>query len=638
MRTDPLLAVVDVFLVVGAYLGALFFRDGGLVPHGGWGSLGRLLALVVVVHLVSNWCWGLYGPLWRHASIHEARLVLMAGATSLLGVLGIVVVSAHSELTAVFAVGCGATTLLIGTTRFRSRLFALQRGKESAAGEPTAVLGAGATGAAIVRDMLRRPETARPVVILDDDPRIRGRSLMGVPVVGAIDELASVAAQFGVGSAVLAIPSADQDLVRRAAEAADLAGVALRVVSGPSEALAGPVSFHNVRDLRIDDLLGRRQVVTDLAAVRSLLSGRRVLITGGGGSIGSEIARQVAEFEPASLVILDHDDTHLHDAAPGIGGPVVQVLADVRDAAVITAVFDQHRPEVVFHAAAHKHVPLLERHPGEAVRSNVLGTWNVVAAARRSGVERLVFISTDKAVEPVNVMGASKRLGELVVLGGNSPGTRFCAVRFGNVLGSRGSVVPTFARQVREGGPVTVTDARMTRFFMTISEAVQLVLQAATMSRGDEVFMLEMGRPVGILDLAHRMVRLAGKRPGVDVEIRIVGARAGEKLTEQLHTPDEQPEETAHPSIFSLRPVGLDPRVLTQSIRTLARLCDLRDEPAVADLLLAVARGTLAAVEGADDLTLTISSPGGLAEPIDLVDVIDLTDKAGLVDEVELSE
>jgi FlaA1/EpsC-like NDP-sugar epimerase len=211
-------------------------------------------------------------------------------------------------------------------------------------------------------------------------------------------------------------------------------------------------------------------------------------------------------------------------------------------------------------------------------------------------------------------------------------------VRFGNVLGSRGSVVPTFARQVREGGPVTVTDARMTRFFMTISEAVQLVLQAATMSRGDEVFMLEMGRPVGILDLAHRMVRLAGKRPGVDVEIRIVGARAGEKLTEQLHTPDEQPEETAHPSIFSLRPVGLDPRVLTQSIRTLARLCDLRDEPAVADLLLAVARGTLAAVEGADDLTLTISSPGGLAEPIDLVDVIDLTDKAGLVDEVELSE
>jgi FlaA1/EpsC-like NDP-sugar epimerase len=638
MRTDPLLAVVDVVLVLGAYLGALFFRHGGAVSHADWGSLGRLLALVVVVHVASNWCWGLYGPLWRHASIHEARLVLMAGATSLLGVLGIVVVSAHSELTAVFAVGCGATTLLIGTTRFRSRLFALQRRRESAPGEPTAVLGAGATGAAIVRDMLRRSHTARPVVVLDDDPRLRGRSLMGIPVVGAIGELGRVAAQYGVGHAVLAIPSAGQDLVRRAAAAADAAGVALRVVPGPGESSAGPVSFHNVRDLRIDDLLGRRQVVTDLGAVRALLSGRRVLITGGGGSIGSEIARQVAEFEPASLVILDHDETHLHDAAPGIGGPVVQVLADVRDADVVAAVFAQYRPEVVFHAAAHKHVPLLERHPSEAVRSNVLGTENVVVAACGAGVERLVFISTDKAVEPVNVMGASKRLGELIVLGGSSAATRFCAVRFGNVLGSRGSVVPTFARQVREGGPLTVTDARMTRFFMTISEAVQLVLQASTMSAGGEVFMLEMGRPVGILDLAHRMVRLAGKRPGVDVEIRITGPREGEKLTELLHATDELLEPTAHPSIFSLRPVGLDPLVLTRSIRSLAGLCAAGDESAVADLLLAVAQGTLASVEGADDLTVTISSPGGLAEPVDLVDVIDLTDKIGLVDEVEFIE
>jgi FlaA1/EpsC-like NDP-sugar epimerase len=637
MRVDPFLALLDVALMLGAYVGVLFFRHGGAVPQPDWQSLGKLLAFLALIHLASNWCWGLYGPLWRYASIHEAQLVLMAGATSLLAVLGVILLTGHSEMTAVFTVGCALTTLLIGAIRFRSRLFALQRRKESASGVPTAIIGAGATGAAIVRDMLRRPETARPVVILDDDPRTKGRSLMGVPVAGSIDDLEVVAPTFGVAQAVLAIPSASQELVRRAASAADAAGVALRVVPGPTETLSGPVSFHDVRDLRIDDLLGRRQVVTDLAAVARLLSGRRVLITGGGGSIGSEIARQVAEFEPSSLIILDHDETHLHDAAPGINGPVTQVLADVRDGEQIQAIFAQYRPEIVFHAAAHKHVPLLERHPTEAVRSNVLGTQNVVSAARACGVERFVFISTDKAVQPINVMGASKRLGELIVLNDNPVGTRFCAVRFGNVLGSRGSVVPTFARQVRAGGPLTVTDARMTRFFMTIREAVQLVLQAATLARGDEVFMLEMGQPVCILDLAHRMVRLAGRRPGIDVEIRITGRRPGEKLTEQLYAPEEQLEETAHPSILSLQPIRLEREILTRNVELLATLSDRHDEGAVAEALLAIAQGTLNAGGRTDNAQNAETAPVGLDEEIDLVEKIDLRKEIDLFDEIDLT-
>jgi FlaA1/EpsC-like NDP-sugar epimerase len=598
MRTDPFLTMLDVALVLGAYIGVLFFRHSGAVPQREWHSLARLLALVAIVHLVSNWCWGLYGPLWRHASIREAQLVLMAGATSLIAVLGIIVLTGHTELTGIFTAGCCVTTLLIGATRFRSRLFALQRRKESTVGEPTAIIGAGTTGAAILRDMLRRPASARPVAILDDDPRTKGRSVMGIPIAGSIDDLPAVAAEFGITQAVLAIPSASQDLVLRVAGMTDAANVTLRIVPTPSELVTRPASIQNVRDLRIDDLLGRRQVVSDLAAVARLLNGRRVLITGGGGSIGSEIARQVSEFDPAELLILDHDETHLYDTAMNVNGKVTQILTDIRDGVSLTALFEEHRPEVIFHAAAHKHVPLLERHPSEAVRSNVLGTHNVVAAARACGVERFVFISTDKAVQPVNVMGASKRLGEMIVLNGNSPSSRFCAVRFGNVLGSRGSVVPTFARQVRSGGPLTVTDARMTRFFMSITEAVQLVLQAATLCAGDEVFMLEMGKPVRILDLAHRMVRLAGKRPGVDIEIRITGRRAGEKLSEELHAPEEELQETPHPSILQLSPVGLDGEALSQSIALLEELTLRHEEAAVADALLAIARGSLGHAHG----------------------------------------
>jgi FlaA1/EpsC-like NDP-sugar epimerase len=322
-----------------------------------------------------------------------------------------------------------------------------------------------------------------------------------------------------------------------------------------------------------------------------------VLITGAGGSIGSEIARQVSECKPARLLLLDHDETHLHDVVATLSHPSVQLLVDIRDSSAIDRLFRVHRPDVVFHAAAHKHVPLLESHPGEAILTNVIGTENLVTAAVAHGVERFVFISTDKAVQPSSVLGASKRLGEQIVLARGPADAPYCSVRFGNVLGSRGSVIPTFAKQIAAGGPVTVTDPRMTRFFMSVTEAVQLVLQAATFAEGGDVFMLDMGEPVPILELAERMIRLTGLTPGTDIAIRITGPRPGEKLAEELRAPGEDTHTTAHPSIVRLYPDALPIARLQAWIDRLADVARAQETAEAARLLMHVGTRPIAEIE-----------------------------------------
>jgi FlaA1/EpsC-like NDP-sugar epimerase len=384
-------------------------------------------------------------------------------------------------------------------------------------------------------------------------------------------------------------------------------------------------------------------VVTDTEGIRRLLEGKRVLVTGGGGSIGSEIARQAHACETAHLALVDHDETHLHDAALDLPGSV-QVLADVRDADQMERVFLEQQPEVVFHAAALKHVPILESHPDEAFRTNIIGTANVLSAARRVGTERVIVISTDKAVRPENVMGASKRMAERLLASCAPPGTRWCAVRFGNVLASRGSVVPTFARQIAQGGPVTVTDARMTRYFMSIREAVELVLQAAALSNGGEIFMLDMGDPVRILDLARRMVRLSGRKEGVDIEIRVTGIRPGEKLTESLHHTDETLEPTVHPDIRLIRGAIERADAVQSEVRQLQGLCDRRE----LELLAAAMKGYAnhAALGPSIDLTEPSLKPPTAAvadqvldltgPPFDGIDVPDPTPLGGTPVAVEV--
>jgi FlaA1/EpsC-like NDP-sugar epimerase len=560
MRVDLPFALLDAFFVSVAFGLILVLRFDGAVPERFWRQFVSALPLIVLVTLAMNWLWGLYGQIWKHASVLEARRIILSTLSTAVILTAVMVVGTRLVPLSVVGLGCLLYTLLAGATRFQSRLFALRRERSDQPGLRVVVLGAGESGASLVREMLRSPRAGLiPIAMLDDNPRTHGRHCLGVPVVGPIADLPRVVADTSAHQAVLAVADPPVELVRRAANLAETADIPLRVLRGVAELVQGQITLRDVRDVRIEDLLGREQVVTDLDAVHRLLSGRRVLVTGAGGSIGSEIARQVAEADPALLLVLDHDETHLHELCAGLTGPVgeqrtVQLLADIRDRTVIRQLFDQHRPEIVFHAAAHKHVPVLEQYPAEAVRTNVLGTANVVDAACETGTEHLVFISTDKAVNPSCVMGASKKLGEQIVMAKSPVGCRFSAVRFGNVLGSRGSVIPTFLRQINGDGPVTVTDPRMTRFFMSIREAVQLVLQAAAMSEGRDVFVLEMGEQVRIMDLARRMIRLAGRRVGDDVEIKVTGVRPGEKLVEELHADDEALELTGHPAIRRLRP------------------------------------------------------------------------------------
>jgi FlaA1/EpsC-like NDP-sugar epimerase len=555
LRVEATAAALDAVLIAGGYCFVMLVRTLGDATPTQWADLLHFLPLAVAITLAVAWLFGLYAQIWRHASVAEARRVLAAGLASAAVVTSASLLVDRPFPLSVSVFGAMAVTMLLGAVRFQSRLFAFNRRKADGTGLRVAVLGAGDAAAELVRSM-RRDATAGlvPVLMLDDDERKQGRACSGVPVMGGFDDLPGLVRTHDLHQAILAVPSAAPEAVRRAADLADGAGVPLRVLPPVRDLVGGRVRTSAVRDLKIDDLHGRTPVQTDLASVRHLLAGRRVLVTGAGGSIGSEIARQVAAAGPARLLLLEHDETHLHELLGTLGdAPSVPLLADIRHREHVAQLFLQHRPEIVFHAAAHKHVPLLEAHPCEAVKTNVMGTRNVVDAAVGAGTERFVLVSTDKAVDPSSVMGATKRIGEVMTLAAGTPARRYSAVRFGNVLGSRGSVIPTFARQIEAGGPVTVTDARMTRFFMSIPEAVQLVLQAAALSDGGEIFMLEMGEPVRIIDLAKRMVRLSGYRPGSDIEIRVTGVRPGEKLEEELRTSLEEPTPTAHPSIVALR-------------------------------------------------------------------------------------
>ena len=588
---DIPMAVVDCCVVVGTYTALLLLRYELTVPPAEWRRFGTFLAVALVVHLVSNRLWGAYGQMWRHASVREARALVFAGATSAIVLLATFAWRADRVPISVVLVGPVVATILMGAVRFQYRLFSFRRSTGRPEGLRVAVVGAGSAGAAVIREMESNDRIGMAAVVLvDDDPRIRGRLLHGVRVAGGVDDLEQIAADYDVHQVLVATEAPQPEFARRVAQRAAAAGVPVKVLPDMADMINDRVSVRNARDLAIEDLLGRRQADVDVEGVRALFRGRRVLVTGGGGSIGTEIACQVARLEPAALFLLDHDETHLHYAAQRIPEFAQQVLADVRDRSEIDGVFGRVRPDVVFHAAAHKHVPILEQHACEAVGTNVFGTVNVVDAAVRSGTERLVLVSTDKAAAPVSVMGASKWLAEQTLLARAPAGRGYCSVRFGNVVGSRGSVIPTFQAQIEAGGPVTVTDPRMTRFFMSIPEAVSLVVQASAVCENHEVFMLELGEPVNVLDLARRMIELNGYAVDRDIAIEIIGPRPGEQLTESVHGDGEEIVETAWPSILALRPITLEPARIHRILDDLSRLVARDDdERARAELLTAAA-------------------------------------------------
>jgi FlaA1/EpsC-like NDP-sugar epimerase len=596
VRAQLLFMVFDAICVLAGYSAAEIFYWRNVAPtEYGW-HFAVFVVIVIVVTLVCNQIYGLYGRMWRHAGLEEARQMILSsgtvGVVLLLIYTGIQVAGYQVVHAQVLVVGLILSTLGMSLIRFQSRIFAWQRGSRGN-GLRVAVVGSRDAAASAVREMIRHPDAGLiPVAVFDDDESVHGMSLIGVPIVGSIRDIPAATSRYMLQEVLLAIPNASPEMIAEVLRTTERAGVAMKVLPTVHDVVAGRRSMFAIRQAReprIEDLLGRTPVATDLEGARLPLEGHRVLVTGAGGSIGSEICRQVAGFAPAQLILLDHDETHLHDTASVLDGPVHQALIDINNREALFEAFERYRPDVVLHAAAHKHVPVLEDHPIEAARTNVFGTLNVIEASEAVGVTRFLLISSDKAVQPSSVMGASKRVAEQVMLNRAPRDSVYCAVRFGNVLGSRGSVIPTFTRQIQSGGPVTVTDPRMTRFFMSVEEAVQLVLQASLLSEGRDIFMLEMGEPVSIMNLAERMIRLSGGQVDVDIPIKIIGRRPGEKLTEELRESDEEVCETEHPSVSRLVPIPTPLAWFDSCLDQLADSMRRRDEEEVRHLLFAIA-------------------------------------------------
>jgi FlaA1/EpsC-like NDP-sugar epimerase len=452
------------------------------------------------------------------------------------------------------------------------------------------IIGAGDTGEALLREIRQSARLPYQVVaFLDDDPRKRGAYINGVPVLDEVAATDTVVARLEIDEIVVATPSASGSEMRAIIERCRAAGKPFKVMPATWEVLDGGLSLGAAREVDINDLLRRPPVELDLVGIRGFLQGKRVLVTGAAGSIGSEICRQVLRYHPASLICLDHDENALFYLERSLAGVESQSavryrLGDVTDPVFVDWLFATDKPQVIYHAAAHKHVPMIEGNPVEGVRNNVFGTETVATMAGRHAAEAFVLISTDKAVNPTSVMGATKRIAELLVQA--LPfSTRYTAVRFGNVLGSQGSVVPLFKEQIAAGGPVMVTHPDMRRYFMTIPEAVELVIQASAMGKGDEVFMLDMGEPVKIVDLANDLITLSGLRPGVDIKIEFSGTRPGEKLYEELYTEGEEADATTHPKILVARQGEQDVGGLEKLIEQLRRAIVDSDEPAVRRLI-----------------------------------------------------
>jgi FlaA1/EpsC-like NDP-sugar epimerase len=545
--------------------------------------------LAAPLRLAVLYKFGMYQRLWRHASIGELKQILFAGSAAALvaAVIGLWFLPAAQitpnrvPFSVVFidafltAAAIALPRLIVRTLRVKNR-----RRRRDDPGRPALIVGAGDTAKLVAKELLANPQLGfEPIGFVDDDAGKHNHVLVELPIFGPLSAIKAIIEQHGVSELIIAMPSAHGDVVRKVVRAGLDCGIPTLTVPSLPELITAKTNGTSLREVEIQDLLRREQVVTDLAAVSELATGETVLITGAGGSIGSELCRQIARLAPSRLVLLGHGENSIFDVLHELRADfadvsLIPVIADVRDKKRLAAIFRAHKPHAVFHAAAHKHVPLMEENVIEAITNNVFGTLNVVDAALESGCEHFVFISTDKAVRPTSVMGATKRIAEMIVQRAASKHDRnFVSVRFGNVLGSRGSVVPTFLRQIRAGGPVTVTHPEMQRYFMTIPEAVQLVLQAGALGRGGEVFLLDMGEPIRIVDIATDLIRLSGLAVGTDIEITFTGMRPGEKLYEEMFFSAENVVATDHPKVLRARN-GILPEGIMRRIEALVNAAE----------------------------------------------------------------
>jgi len=560
--------LVDVVLVAGAFALAFFLRFDFSIPPEQLGLLKTFILPVVAAKLIVFYFAGLYRRIWRYAGMRDFFTIIWASILSTALVIVIIFFIYHTAFPrSVVALDGILTAALIGGARFAARGIRELRLKSilSPPAKPVLIVGAGDTGEAILREMLRRPELAyQPVGLIDDELRKQGVRIHGVRVLGTRKHLRELISKYQVEEVIISMPTVSREVIRDIFFQCQEMGVKCKTLPGIYQIINGTVGIEQIREVGVEDILGREPVAVDLKKVAGYISGKPVLVTGAGGSIGSELCRQVSRLQPSLLIMVDQSEGSLFEIEQELlkerrFASVAAVVADIANRARTKAIFNKYRPAVVFHAAAYKHVPLMEANPIEAIENNLLNTRVVAETAIQAGVERFVFISTDKAVDPVSVMGRSKALAEkLVQFFAHDSSTRFMSVRFGNVLDSSGSVVPTFRHQIALGGPVTVTHPEMARYFMTIPEAVQLVIQAGAMGEGGEVFVLDMGEQVPILELARNMIRLSGFEPEKDIPIEFSGIRPGEKLREKLFRDDEKALPTEHERILVVKNSGPD--------------------------------------------------------------------------------
>lgn len=502
----------------------------------------------------------LYKRIWRYLSIGDLFLIAEVVTGGIfVTVLGLNWVKGIAFPRTVVVLTWFFSLALVGGSRLIWRVYCERKGALNRGQERIIIVGAGDAGEVISREIIRRPGLGKLVGFVDDDKEKIGKRIHNVKVLGNTEEINGILEKEQISTVIISIPAASGKEIKKIVDNVKNKEVKIKTLPGLYELVDGKVSVSRIRDIRIEDLLGREPVDLNLEEISGYLEGRKVMVTGGGGSIGGELARQIYRFEPKSLILLDHSENglfHINLELEGklLGVEIELVVADIRDRDKMDKIFKKYMPEVVFHAAAHKHVPMMEFHPDEAVMNNIIGTKNVGELAEKYGAERVVMISTDKAINPTSVMGASKRVAEMVVKDlGSKSNTKFIAVRFGNVLESNGSVVPMFKQQIAEGGPVTVTDREVKRYFMTLPEASQLVIQAGALGTGGEVFVLDMGEPIKVLDMAEELIRLSGLEVGEDIEIKIVGLRPGEKMFEEILTEEERSGvlgDSGHEKIF----------------------------------------------------------------------------------------
>jgi len=589
-RTLFYLTFDSLFITLSIYA-AFYLRFEGKIPEEYIAGMGSFILLVLSIKILSLYYVGLYNVSWTYMGFRDIFSLVKSLSIALFIFATILFIFRDSSILAAFPrsiliIDYMLTVFFLGIFRGSNRIFLQNTGRMSLKGEKVLIIGAGNTGEQIVRSMLTS-QGYFPVGFLDDDIGKIGFTIHSVKVLGNRNDLAKIVKEHEVESILITMPSAPARVIRETVNLGRNAGIKkIKIVPSLREIISGKATLADIKEVELEDLLGREQVEIDTESIGKDLDGKNVLVSGASGSIGSELCKQILKFNPKALVALDQDETGLFWLRRRIEDTrLIPVVGNIRDVNKIDHLFADFKPFVVFHAAAYKHVPVMEEHPDEAVKNNVFGTLVMGEASIKYGVQKFILVSTDKAVNPTSVMGATKRLAEKVVVELNKKNhTQFAAVRFGNVLGSRGSVIPIFREQIMKGGPVEVTHPDIKRYFMVTSEAVLLILQAGAIAQGGEVFVLDMGEPVKIVDLAREMIRLSGFEPDIDIPITFMGLRRGEKLYEDILTTEEGFDSTHHKKISKAR-LNLRNGELSENLEKLKALCEDRKSEEIISLM-----------------------------------------------------